>query len=279
MYNFTMSNDCTFAFSDILFKEQKQGNMFGEQKEKYKSAEKLELKDIKKDFPKVFKEVCCPSCNNTVPADNLNLTDKVAKCGECNIIFSIEEEVSSLNNKPKMNQEIFRPEGIDLFYFKDELDITVKQHVQGLDAIGLMIFPAIAFFSTLVYLKKETISVYIPLVTAIATIYFLYRWYTYEKGKNKTFINVSDKFLSIKSRPKHFRKDKHYHIDEIDQLYIKTSEDGMGYFSIYMIINGIEGQKHEKLLDVNTISKAKYLEQQIEKHLHIEDRKVPEATA
>ena len=55
--------------------------MFGEEKEKYKSAEKLELKEIKKDFPKVFKEVCCPSCNNTVPADNLNLSDKVAKCG------------------------------------------------------------------------------------------------------------------------------------------------------------------------------------------------------
>jgi hypothetical protein len=45
-----------------------------------------------------------------------------------------------------------------------------------------------------------------------------------------------------------------------------------------MIINGLEGQKHEKLITVNTLSKAKYLEQEIERYLQIEQRVVPEAT-
>jgi len=244
---------------------------------KYKSTEKLELKEIKKDFPKVFKEVCCPSCNNTIPADNLNLAKSVAKCGECNVIFSFEEEMSSLNTEEKAKQEFFRPEGIELFYFKDELDIIVQNHVQGLDAFGIGLAPIFALFSIGVYFVGEhPISSSIPITLSIIALYFIYRVLNYKK--NKTYIHVTDKFLSIKSPYNNLQKDKNFHADELDQLYLKNSADGSGY-SIFMILNGIEGQKHEKLLTVNTISKAKYLEQEIEKHLHIQDRKVPEATA
>ena len=46
-----------------------------------------------------------------------------------------------------------------------------------------------------------------------------------------------------------------------------------------MIINESKGQKHQKLLTLDTISKAKFPEQEIEDYLFIEDRKVPEANA
>lgn len=42
-------------------------------KEQYKPVEKLELQDIKNEFPKVFKKVYCPSCEEDVNADDLNL--------------------------------------------------------------------------------------------------------------------------------------------------------------------------------------------------------------
>ena len=45
-----------------------------------------------------------------------------------------------------------------------------------------------------------------------------------------------------------------------------------------MIVNGAEGQRHVVLIPkVSSLSKAKYLEQEIEKHLGIKDRKVPES--
>ena len=44
-----------------------------------------------------------------------------------------------------------------------------------------------------------------------------------------------------------------------------------------MILNGIEGQKHVPLIPVlGSLSKARYLEQEIEKHLGIIDREVLE---
>lgn len=242
--------------------------------EKYKSAEHLDLKNLNKEFPKVFKKICCPSCQEDIGAENLNLQKSVAKCGNCNVIFSIEEELKSVKTKDEMRQEIFRPEGIDLFFYKDDLDITIQQHIQGLDAYGIFFFPFIAILSTLAFFSKG-IPMIIPAVFVLGSFYFIYRAFNY--SKYKTYIDINDKFLNIKSRPKNFKKDRSFEAQEIDQLYLKKSADGMDYITIYMIVNGLEGQKHEKLLTVNTLSKAKYLEQEIEKYLNIEERKVPEA--
>lgn len=239
----------------------------------YKTIEKLELKSL----DKTFRKVTCPSCDKEVDADNINLQNSLAKCGGCNSIFSIEKDIEILKTSEEVKQEFIRPEGIDLFYFKNSMDITVQQHVQGLDMLGLVFSPILAIFSFLIFFIKGTISIYPPIGFTLGAIYFIYKSLNYQN--NKTYIDISDKYLNIKARPKHFSKDRSFEIDEIDQLYIKHAADGSGYFTLFMIVNGINGQKHEKLLTVNTLSKAKYMEQEIEKRLNIEDRKVPEATA
>jgi len=53
-----------------------------------------------------------------------------------------------------MKQEIFRPEGIDLFHYKDDLDITIQQHFQGLDAFGITLLPVLVFFPLCFILQK-----------------------------------------------------------------------------------------------------------------------------
>lgn len=250
-------------------------SMMDQPMEQYKTAEKLKLREIKEEPPKkIFKAVHCPSCEEEVSADHLNLQNSVAKCGSCNVIFSIEEDVQSVKAQPEMKQEFIRPEGIDLFFYKDDLDITVQQHVQGLDAFGIIFSPLIAAFAILLYFAKG-ISYFFPIFFSIVALFFLYRVLNY--SKNKTYIDINSNYLSIRSRPKNLKKDRTYAADEIDQLYLKHAADGSGYFTIYMIINGLEGQTHEKLITLNTLSKAKYMEQEIERYLNIEDRSVPEA--
>jgi len=120
----------------------------------YKPAEKLELPKIGREFPKVFKKIHCPSCSEEVGVANITLEKNLAKCAGCDVIFSIEEEVASLKTKEEMKQEIFRPEGIDLFYFKDDLEITIQPHLGLLD-----LFPLAAAFSGFLYFSKG-ISIY-----------------------------------------------------------------------------------------------------------------------
>jgi hypothetical protein len=243
--------------------------------ELYKSTEELELPELKKEIPKAYKKVNCPSCNEEIGADNLNLQLNVGKCGSCNAIFSIEEDVKAVMGKQLMKQDIIRPEGIDLFYYKDDLDITINKHLQGLDAVGTFILPSFSFLSIILYFAKG-IPVLFPVILTLASLYFIFKAFNYSK-RNKTLLNINNRILSIKSHPRNLTKDKSYNSGEIDQVYIKHAADGSGYYSIHMIINGIEGQKHEKLLTVNSLSKAKFLEQEIERYLGIEDRKVPES--
>ncbi len=245
--------------------------------EEYKPAEKLELKAIKEEMPKVFQKISCPACTAEVIADNLNLQQSVAKCGSCNVIFSIEKELESVKSKTEMKQEIFRPEGIDLFYYKEDMELTVQQHIHGVDAAGIIFTPLLAIFTIfLFFFGKKEISPFIPIAFTMSALYYIHKAFNY--SKNKTFINVNDKFLEIKSRPKNFKKDKHFDVHDIDQLYLKHATDAAGHYAIFMVVNGAEGQKHEKLVTVNSLSKAKYLEQEIERYLDIKDRAVPEAT-
>lgn len=243
--------------------------------DQYKPIEKLELK--KASFQK-FKKIHCPSCHNEVNSDNINLQNSFAKCSNCNVIFSIEEEMEKIKNKTEAKQQYFRPEGIDLFYYQDELDITLDQHIQGLDIWAMTFSPliAIGLFMNF-FLAENPISIYFPIVFSLVAIYYIYKAINYYKYK--TYIAVNDKFLSIKYRPNNLKKDRNFVADDIDQLYLKPSNEMPGHYIIHMVINGMDGQKHEKLMAVNSLSKAKYLEQEIEKYLNIVDRKVLEANA
>lgn len=239
----------------------------------YKPAEKLELPKIKKEFPKVFKRITCPACTEALNAEHIDLPNHVAKCGSCHVIFSIEEEVESIKVKEEMKQEIFRPEGIDLFYYKGDLEIALQQNIHPLEAFFMGMFPFLAFITTLIFFKKG-FSINFPIFFGIGTLFFIYRAFTYTKAKS--YIDINEQFLTIKHRPNNLKKDHSYPVEDIDQIYLKPSESHGGYFALHMIVNGPKGQIHKNLLSVNSLSKAKYLEQEIEKHLGIKDRKVPE---
>lgn len=114
----------------------------------YKLVEKLELPKIEEESPKVFKRISCPACAEALNSEQIDLPNKVAKCGSCHVIFSIVEEVESIKVSKEIRQEIFRPEGIDLFYFKGDMEITLTQNVHGFEGFLTGIFGFLAPFCT-----------------------------------------------------------------------------------------------------------------------------------
>jgi len=240
--------------------------------DEYKPVEKFELKEIQEETPKVFKRISCPSCQNEISAENLNLEKDVAKCSGCNVIFSIEEELKSVKVETEIRQETMRPEGIDLFYYKGDLDITVQQHIYGVEAALIGFTPFIAMLSIFLYFDKNSVPILAPIACSIIAVYYMYKAFNYKNYK--TYIDINSRQLNVKSRPKNFKADKQFDAHDIDQVYLQFGEGG---YAIKIIVNGLEGQKHEKILTVNTISKAKFIEQEIERYLKIQDRKVPES--
>lgn len=249
-----------------------------EHKSTYKPIEKVKLGEVSKERPKKFQQVVCPSCQSAIDIDHVSLPTEMGKCGSCQVIFSISEEIQGLKKKEEKRQEFLRPEGIDLFFFKEEMDITIDDQMGlGLQLLHIMLhFGALAAIGVY-FFGEHPVTPIIPLAFILSSIILAYIAITYAK-RHKIFIDINQNELNIKSRPKnHLKKDKTYLAADIDQLYLKSDPNGTGHIVIYAIVNSIDGQKHEKLCMVNNISKAKYLEQEIENYLGLNDRKVPES--
>jgi len=104
------------------------------------------------------------------------------------------------------------------------------------------------------------VSILIGLIIFAVSAVYLYL-YAY---RQTIHLNINKRFLTIKHKPK-YTSEKTYAVQDIDQIYTKTVD----YYGlcIFMITNG-DGQKHTRLISgIKTSSKAKYLEQEIEKYL------------
>lgn len=242
----------------------------------YKEPQKLKLKKINLDTTQDFHKIHCPSCQHEIRAIDLNINDKIAKCGECNVVFSFQETVNQLSVSSKKNtQLIVRPEGIGQFNFKDELGFALQQPYGVIEGIVGMLGILLALLCTVVALKKGGLG---PMLGTVffwgISAYPIYSWITHKK--NKIYLNVNQQFLKVEWHPKKMNKDQSYENKNIDQLYIKINP-ATGLFDLYMIYNGLDGQKHVCLVpSLDSKTKARYLEQEIEKYLGIEDREVLE---
>ena len=245
----------------------------------YKYKEKLELPKVEPESE--VQKINCPSCGNPVSADNLNIQTNIAKCTNCDGIFSIGEQVEKLSNQNKISQEILRPEGVELTYFQDELDISVEQPWGTFEQIFMSFFPFFLIMITSAFVEGISPS---PIAKAgLITIWLAsiigYFAYFFIRKKHKIYFHIDDQYLSIERRPKKFIKDKKFAIQDIDQVYIKSivSSSGAKGAGIFMIVNDAKGQKKVELIKkVSSRTKAKFIEQEIEKYLGIKDRRVPD---
>ncbi len=236
--------------------------------DKYKTTYKpLELHDLEQQHYSVIR---CPKCNEATSSSEININDKIAKCNHCDVVFSWEQEMVSLR-KDNASEEIKRPEGIDLLVFEDELELGLTQPYGPIYSAVLTLTPLLIFIFLALFFKKDMAWALYPGVGVLTM--FVYALYKLIRLKhNKVYITVNSEDLAVQWRPQNFNQDKVYKVSNIEQVYVKT--DSMG-LSLYMIVNGIDGQKHQRLLSGFTnIIKAKYIEQEIERFLNIKNKKV-----
>ena len=247
--------------------------------EEKENLSKLKLKEVERSFPttkpqKNIIPVNCPSCNASPPIENINIHDKIVKCGSCATVFSFEQEVKHLAqiNEKILEENVVRPAGVEKNYFDDELELTMKQPTGG-GWIAMSI--VMAFFAGLFYLVhiEKGMPVYWSLGMVGFALLFFYKYWN--SPNEKIYTVIDQEYLSIQYRPKNFTQDKLIPTQEIEQLYIKTLASN--YFILYAVLNTPEGQKHVKLIKyIENRNRARYLELEIEKYLGIEDRRLPE---
>lgn len=241
----------------------------------YKYKDKLSHELPSLDLPQAHK-ICCPSCGSATPAENLNIHNGIAKCNDCNSIFSFQQDIDQLSSQTQLKQEILRPEGVEISHFQNELDISVAQPWAPTEIILTSIAPFVIFALAVAIAANFVPSAFTKafvlafLTSGIAS----YIAYFFKRRRHKTYIHIDPYHLHIENRPKKLVRDRSYNVEDIDQVYIQSVGH---YHGIHMIVNSHDGQKHIPLIHyVKSRSQAKYIEQEIERQLNIPDRRVPE---
>lgn len=247
--------------------------------EEKEEISKLKLKQVEESFPTTKPKkniilVNCPSCNASPTIENINIHDKIVKCGSCATVYSFEQEVKLLAqlNEKKEQEIVVRPAGIEKSYFHDELELSMKQPTGGM---WIVLASSMVFFAGLFYLVHldKGIPIYWTAVMVGLALPFFYKYWN--SPNEKIYTTIDEEYLTIQYRPKNFVKDKFIATREIEQLYTKTLASN--YFSLYAVLNTREGQKHVLLIKyLETRNNARYIELEIEKYLGIEDRRLPE---
>lgn len=247
----------------------------GEYKKTYKE-DFLDLNAPDLSEFKHFIEICCPKCDDSISAKDLNIDEKLAKCSSCNIVFAFEKEIASLKNEHrKTRQRILRPEGIELFHFNDELELSFKQAFSLTEQLILTLVPFFSLSAVGAMAKTSWPSLLIasPFLISflVAIIYFILR------RRQVKYIKVNSNELRVLQHPNVLKTMVVYAAHDIGQLYVKKSSSTNNW-EVMMLVDEGDGQKHVKLTQVKTASKAKFLEQEIESYLNIEDVMIPEET-
>lgn len=240
-------------------------------------------------------KIYCESCGSEIPAANINLQDRIAKCESCNNIFSISKLLDGIAPPKQSSQEssgyyqksdVPLPKGVTVEQDYEGLKITRKWF--NLTAIFLTIFCLfwdgfmVMWFAISISTGAYEMAAFgsIHAIVGICITYWCIALYL-----NKTTITVSSYLIKVHHSPLPFPGSKEHNIDQLNQVFIKervrTSHSSGEYssssryytYDIY-ILDG--NNKETKILsNLNDKSQALYIEQEIEKYLDIEDRYVP----
>ena len=227
----------------------------------------------------------CPKCNHFISGKDINIEKTIAKCEECQHVFSYEHDAESKRLKPAA----FIPDGVEVLKLRSELDIRLRWADTTTKggrwfmlfftafwnlivlpfAVGAIVSGA---WGILLFLSAH-LSVGLGLMWHLATIYL-----------NQTSISVTKQKIRIRTLPLRslFWKSREIKTDEIRQLYVtryvqSTSNGEPNHaYALYAIMD--DGEKVSLIRGMNRETQV-YVEQQIEGYLGIKNKKVPEESA
>lgn len=216
-------------------------------------------------------KISCPSCSEVVPSSNIELESKIGKCSHCNALFSFKNELERLSEHAKSREKIVRPEGVEAFYFRNDLEIEINQPFPIIDTFVLTLLPLVFFVGIMIYFFKGVDSaLVVSAISSLALVKSILRL-VYRK-RYKIYLTVNKDNIYVQHRPRPLRKDKEFATLDLDQIYVKQTIDGVGLF---FVINSEKGQRHEQVLGrFRSAAQMKYIEQEIEGYLKIKDRSI-----
>ena len=223
----------------------------------------------------------CRSCDAPIPAKNMNLEHRIAKCDACQAVFNFTDELGSA---PK-RQLVTQPKNMTLI--EDPYRFTLVRRWLS-PATFFMLFFCLFWDGFLVVWYGaafsgatqnnsgagfEWVMVLFPLghvAVGVGLTYFVIASFL-----NTTKISVDENTLSVRHSPIPWPGNKELPTLDIDQVFCQKSSVTKNNQSIYLVkLLMKEGKKIKLLGGINNKNHALFIEQKIENILGLEDQPV-----
>ncbi len=227
-------------------------------------------------------QIYCRQCGAPIKAENVNLDNMMAKCDQCDAVFSFADMYEGVSAKPKHEHEkelidIPMPSGITIDSSGSRL--LIQRRWFHWSTIFLLIFAVLwncmiwgVFVPVFSDLNNTPVWFLLPF---IAVGLFLIAYVVFNLV-NSTAIEVDAQAVVIQHKPIPF-PGKYIGCADIEQLYtrrhVHSSKNGTSYtYSLNIVVPG--GKTQRLLGNLSTADQALFIEQEIERFLGIEDRPV-----
>ncbi len=218
----------------------------------------------------------CPNCNFFVAAKDINISKTIAKCENCNHVFSFEDDFDFREGRPEM----LIPEGMEVLNLRSELDIEVKwtKSIQPMMVVFTLVWNLflLPFVIGGIMAGQAQILLFAGAHIAVG-LGLLYN--IFAQLFNRTNISVTDKRIEINTRPfpTPGKSKIELDADDLDQLYVtkyvSSTTNGVPSYAYALYAIDKNGTKFILIKGLNKESQL-YIEQEIERYLQIKDRPI-----
>jgi hypothetical protein len=225
-------------------------------------------------------QVTCKSCDAEIPADDVNLDHMMAKCSRCNAVFGIGERgaAATADAEAAVKAEVPMPSGIALEQAGGQLTITRRwRHWLYIPMALFCCFWdgfMILWFGIAIAKGVWIMALFGTLHGAIGLglTYFVIAGFF-----NRTVVTASSSLLAVRHGPLPWPGNNRFNARAVDQLYCveKQRRTKHGYHYVYTVnVRNKQGESKVLVSGLRSAEQALYIEQEVERHLEIEDEAV-----
>jgi hypothetical protein len=222
-------------------------------------------------------QLSCPECGAGILADDVNLENLVAKCASCHEVFGFDDRIE--RPEPASKPTVSMPRGINVREGAGGLIITRRWFTW---AVTFLLVFCVFWDGFLVVWYGIAFSQNAPLIMIIFPVLHVavgvgVTWFTLACLINRTVIRAGYDRLTVRHGPVPWPGRRTLRAHDLSQLYCEQRErrdrDGDVRRRYHLNAITLEGDRI-KLLAVDDLDQARFIEQQIERFLGIEDRPV-----
>jgi hypothetical protein len=234
----------------------------------------------------------CRDCGKPIDSDDVNIALAIAKCASCGSVFHFAEQIGAASAVTAAKPTVATPNGVRIENWGSELTLSYRwyTHAVWMLVVFCLVWDGflIGWYTALAHTFKsghygtgEIIALVFPVFHILIGLGLTYACLT--SFFNNTIIKASHGELSVWHGPLPCHKSVRLVANDVRQIFCTRREHrGRNTTSITYDVVALlyDGAGETLVQNLSDYARARYIEQELEKHLSIVDERMPaEVTA